>query len=417
MTLTLPDRHLGLIVDVETTGLSDRDEIVELALLLFSFDADSGEPIALVDKYTGIQEPTTPCSEEAAQLHGLTAEVTRGKHLDRSIALGMLERTNLVFAHNAEFDRKFLCKAFTEAASKIWICTMRDILWDLEGLQSKSLESITTFYGIERPVAHRAFPDAMAVFEVLHKRNSAGITHLKQLHERVNRPELQISIVDATGESLSIVIAHKDEERLLRCVEPIVAKLWTAPGYDGINAYLKGSVGGTGRVLTFDKANSRRLRELIEGEFEVELRSISKTSTCITFALNTRLIEKYSQELLFRLQELRARNLNLLAEARSLEKTNLPEAVTIYRQALARVGEYAEIQPLLGLAGELKTKERQEHGIEGHLEILDRLTLGLCRQSCGEEAFSIAADYFRRFQADRSKPLAAKILKRVAKYE
>jgi hypothetical protein len=113
--------------------------------------------------------------------------------------------------------------------------------------------------------------------------------------------------------------------------------------------------------------------------------------------------------------QLRRANLDLVEHARNLEKSDLHQAVILYQQALDRIDAYASIQPELGLIGRLLDEERQEVGISGEWEVLDRLTLCLCRSDRGPEAATAARDYFAKYRADERLVLATRIKKRVAK--
>ncbi len=82
---TNPTALTGLYVDVETTGLStSKDEIVELCLLPFSYDPNTGE-ILDVDMANAIDElsdPGIPIPIEATQVHGITNEDVAGKTIN-----------------------------------------------------------------------------------------------------------------------------------------------------------------------------------------------------------------------------------------------------------------------------------------------------------------------------------------------
>ncbi len=113
--------------------------------------------------------------------------------------------------------------------------------------------------------------------------------------------------------------------------------------------------------------------------------------------------------------QLRKATLDLVAKARTLEKSDLRQAVMLYQEALERVEAYANIQSELGLIGRLLDEERQEAGLSGELQILDRLTLCLCRSARGPEAATLARDYFANYRADERLAMAERIKKRVAK--
>lgn len=112
---------------------------------------------------------------------------------------------------------------------------------------------------------------------------------------------------------------------------------------------------------------------------------------------------------------LRKANLSLVAQGKATEKTAPQEAVTLYRESLERVAEYASIQAERGLVGQLINEERAETGLRGELQILDRLTLCLVRLGRDIEASEVVEQYFANYRADLSLSAAAKILKRVNK--
>ena len=95
-----------IVLDTETTGLdpASGDRVIEVAAIeIFNFMPTGSTFHELVD-------PERDVPEEATRVHGMTAEMLRGKPLFRDIAGKMLEfiGESEIIAHNAPFDFGFL---------------------------------------------------------------------------------------------------------------------------------------------------------------------------------------------------------------------------------------------------------------------------------------------------------------------
>jgi hypothetical protein len=110
---------------------------------------------------------------------------------------------------------------------------------------------------------------------------------------------------------------------------------------------------------------------------------------------------------------LRNTTLQLVASAKSLEKSQAGEAIELYYRAIEQLPEYAGIQFELGLVGQLIDEEVKENGLRGELQILDRLTLCLVRADRRLEAQQVASRYFATYVADARLSAAARIRKRL----
>ncbi|NKC30459.1 DNA polymerase III subunit epsilon [Falsiroseomonas selenitidurans] len=95
-----------IVLDTETTGLdpASGDRVIEVAAIeIFNFMPTGATYHQLVD-------PERDIPEEATRVHGMTAEMLRGKPLFRDIADPMLAflGESEIIAHNAPFDFGFL---------------------------------------------------------------------------------------------------------------------------------------------------------------------------------------------------------------------------------------------------------------------------------------------------------------------
>ncbi|NLJ34239.1 MAG: DNA polymerase III subunit epsilon [Firmicutes bacterium] len=173
---------IGGCIDVETTGLSPRyNEIIEFALILFSYHRPTGEIIAVLDEYSGLREPGCAISRGAAGVHGLTREQLRGKTLAQERIADMLQRADFILSHNANFDYNFVVPLFPWAAAKPWYCSMNGIDWRSKGFASKGLQRLLAWHGVEIDRAHRALDDAKALLALLALNSKGGQSYLGEL--------------------------------------------------------------------------------------------------------------------------------------------------------------------------------------------------------------------------------------------
>lgn len=198
-----------LVLDTETTGLSHAsDRIIELALLLVRVDATSGLPIGPVETFEGFEDPGMPIPEVARQVTGISDDMVRGQRLDDARVQALLERADLVIAHNAGFDRPFVEARFPGFAHKPWACSFQDIDWKAMGAESAKLSALAQdrgwFYD-----AHRALVDCHALLQVL-----AGplpeveATGLTRLIEAAARPSFRLRATGSPFESKDLLKAR-----------------------------------------------------------------------------------------------------------------------------------------------------------------------------------------------------------------
>ena len=172
---------LGCVVDVETTGFSATDEVVEIGLVLFAFERQSGQVSGIIEEYAGLREPGCAMHPGALCVHGLTTDHLRGRRIDVMRVEDILFRTELLIAHNVAFDARFVVPLFPTAGIKPWYCSMSGIDWRGKGCPSRGLQNLLSWHRIETLQAHRAVEDARATLMLLSLLQESGRTYLYEL--------------------------------------------------------------------------------------------------------------------------------------------------------------------------------------------------------------------------------------------
>lgn len=113
-----------------------------------------------------------------------------------------------------------------------------------------------------------------------------------------------------------------------------------------------------------------------------------------------------------RFHTLRNANRALILRAKSVEKTDLEQAIAMYLQAIEAIKEYASISYEEGLVAQLLGEEADELGRNGEIEALDRLTLCLLKVTRRDEAAKHVASYVALYRRDMERAIFKRIAKR-----
>ena len=145
-----------LLLDTETTGLNNQDEIIELAMILVEIDRN-GQPQTL-SQYAGLREPGVPVGKKATQLTGLTLDDLRGHDLDHLEVAAMLYQAEAIIAHNAPFDRRFMRRLYPNLPPKPWYCSARGLRWQDYGFPNAKLHDLLAAHNLplakKTPIYH-----------------------------------------------------------------------------------------------------------------------------------------------------------------------------------------------------------------------------------------------------------------------
>ncbi len=156
-----------LILDTETTGLDENiDEIVEIGCILFNVASKS------VLSQVSFLFPVS--SNEAEHVNGISADVTNIKQPWQdglNFFLKLVDCSDLIVAHNVEFDKKWFGRGRLPKLEKKWICSLDDINWSFQkNLKNRpSVTDLALSFSIPVWSLHRALSDCFYISEVFKK--------------------------------------------------------------------------------------------------------------------------------------------------------------------------------------------------------------------------------------------------------
>jgi len=152
----------ALYVDCETTGFStDDDEVIELALLPFTYAIPCGRVVEVLhDKaLVARNDPGRPLDPAVTALTGLTDGDLEGQYIDVEAASALVSASGLIVAHNARFDRPFFERVVPATRAVPWACSMREVPWIAHGCPSAALHCLACQYRVFARDRHRALAD------------------------------------------------------------------------------------------------------------------------------------------------------------------------------------------------------------------------------------------------------------------
>ena len=172
-----------LILDTETTGLdNEKDDCLEVGSILFNVKSRS---------VLAQQSFLLPVEKNNAEkINNIPAEITRlPQPLFEAIKYfeSLVQFSDVIVAHNAEFDMKWFGSQKLPQIEKPWICSMDDITWpsDRQLKTRPSVKDLALAYGVPVWSAHRALTDCIYLAEVFKR-----CTELEKLLIRALEPKV-----------------------------------------------------------------------------------------------------------------------------------------------------------------------------------------------------------------------------------
>ena len=143
-------------LDLETTGTNkESSKIIEFAGKLAAINKENGELIGIIDSYQSFNDPEELISPVITRITGITNKDVEGHSLDWEIISSILNKADIVVAHNATFDRGFMDRYLPLSKEKVWACSVNDINWSQRGFNAKGQEILCIWHGFYYE-SHRA---------------------------------------------------------------------------------------------------------------------------------------------------------------------------------------------------------------------------------------------------------------------
>lgn len=198
----------GLFLDVETTGLdAATNEIIELAMVRFSFSAD-GQILATDPPFSQLCQPGSRIPADIVRLTGITDEMVAGKSISAAEAEAYADPAAIVIAHNAGFDRRFVERLLPFFAAKAWGCSVSEVSWREEGFEGSRLPYLAMRHGFFFD-GHRAKDDCLAALEIMSKELPiSGEPALKRLLDTARRSTFRLWAENSPFESKDLLKAR-----------------------------------------------------------------------------------------------------------------------------------------------------------------------------------------------------------------
>ena len=182
----------AIFLDVETTGLeAGRHEIIELAMVPFTY-AQDGRIFKIGEAFQALREPTHPIPPDVTAITGIDDAMVAGKTIDPADVAAFIEKADLIIAHNAGFDRRFMEIFCEDFVHKPWACSMSQVDWQAEGFETLKLSFLAATAGFFYD-KHRAVHDCHAAIELLARPlPKSGQRAMAQLLDKARAPSWRI---------------------------------------------------------------------------------------------------------------------------------------------------------------------------------------------------------------------------------
>lgn len=124
------DERIFIIMDIEPSHITpEKGSLIALSMLKAKYSPSAKRVVSIIDSFIAYDEPEEPFDECITEITGITESDLKNQHIDADIIKSWLSGSDFILCHNAEFDRAFFEKRFSNECHHHWVCTLRDLDW------------------------------------------------------------------------------------------------------------------------------------------------------------------------------------------------------------------------------------------------------------------------------------------------
>jgi|GEM_PF-3330135 len=157
-----------LTLSAAYTGISDKDEIIQVAMVLFEYNDQRMKKGKILNTYWGSRKTRQAVPKKVANQFNFSLCEKDVLAFEKEKVLALVQQADFIVSHNdAEIERKLLATLVPEIAAVQWYSSERDIPWKAMGYDTQRLTQLAG--GLGEKVPRTCMDRAMIISRILQK--------------------------------------------------------------------------------------------------------------------------------------------------------------------------------------------------------------------------------------------------------
>lgn len=165
-----------LVLSAAYTGITDHDEVAQVAFLLFEYQAERDKPGQIIETYWAERQTLIAVPNKVENQFNLGISSNEVKEFDSRKIINLFASADFVVSHNdAEVERKLLATLIPSIVGMHWYSSEKDIPWRAMGFETNRLTQLAKALGEKTP--RTCMERAISIYHILQKEEPSS-THV-----------------------------------------------------------------------------------------------------------------------------------------------------------------------------------------------------------------------------------------------